>query len=87
MKINLREGEENSDVLTIMIHISCLRFIVVNPSLLHHWSIAAPSHLHRNDGLSMDYRWTIDGLSAKEERNKSEDRCWWEILRVVSDRQ
>ena len=29
----------------------------------HHFSIADPSLLHRNDGLSMDYRWIIDGQS------------------------
>ena len=54
MKINLREGRGNSDILTIVILISRLRFIVVNPRLLHHWSIAAPSLVHRFDGGSME---------------------------------
>ena len=68
MKINLREGRGNSDILTIVILISRLRFIVVNPRLLHHWSIAAPSLVHRFDGGSMDKRWTNDGVSTEEER-------------------
>lgn len=61
MKINLREGRGNSGILTIVIHISCLRFIVVNQRLLHHWSIAAPSLVHRFDGVTMDKRWSIYG--------------------------
>ena len=38
------------------------------PKYLHRFSIACPSHVHRNDGHAMDYRWIIDGLSAKNER-------------------
>ena len=38
---------------------------VENPRLLHHWSIAAPSIVHRNDGVSMEYRWSIFGGRAK----------------------
>ena len=75
MEINLREGGENSDILTIVIHISRLRFVIVSPRLLHHWSIAAPSIVHRNDGVSMEYRWTNDGVSMEYLRRKSEDRC------------
>ena len=67
MKINLREGRGNSDILTIVIHISRLRFVIVSPRLLHCISIDNPSLLHRNDGVSMDYRWIIDGLSSEEE--------------------
>jgi len=33
------------------------------PKHLHRMSIASPSLLHRNDGLTMEYRWSIDGVS------------------------
>ena len=38
------------------------------PLLLHRFSIACPSLLHRFDGQSMDYRWITDGLSSEDER-------------------
>ncbi len=41
-------------------------YSLVLPMLVHHCSIAAPSFLHRNDGLSMDCRWGIDGVSSDE---------------------
>ena len=37
------------------------------PLLLHRFSIACPSLLHRFDGLSMDYRWIIFGGRGKEQ--------------------
>ena len=40
---------------------------VENPRLLHHWSIAAPSILHRIDGLTMEQRWSSDGAASEEE--------------------
>ena len=65
MKINLREGGENSDVLTIMIHISRLRFVIVSPRLLHCIYIDCPSKRWSIDGLTMEYRWSIFGGRAK----------------------
>ena len=38
---------------------------------LHSFSIVCPSLLHRNDGPSMEYRWSIDGVSTEEERTYS----------------
>ena len=70
MKINLREGGGNSDALTIMIHISRLRFVIVSPRLLHCISIDNPSHLHRLSIETMEYRWTNDGVSSEEERRQ-----------------
>ena len=37
------------------------------PLLLHCFSIACPSFLHRFDGLSMDYRWIILGGRGEEQ--------------------
>jgi len=38
------------------------------PTILHRLSISTPSILHRNDGLSMDYRWSIYGGRAVKQR-------------------
>ena len=36
--------------------------------ILHRLSISSPSILHRNDGPSMEYRWSIYGISREEKR-------------------
>ena len=36
--------------------------------LLHRYSITSPSLLHRNDGLTMEYRWSNLGGKAKKQR-------------------
>ena len=38
-------------------------FSNVAPSLFHHSSIDSPSKRWTIDGLSMDYRWIIDGVT------------------------
>ena len=39
---------------------------LIPPKILHQFSIDTPSFLHRSDGPSMDYRWSIDGVSYME---------------------
>lgn len=52
---------------------SFLRSYFVLPSYyLQSCLIVSPLFLHRNDGQSMDIRWTIYGQLSKEERRKSE---------------
>ncbi len=36
--------------------------------ILNRKSIVPPSILHRNDGLTMEYRWSIDGVTSEKER-------------------
>lgn len=68
MKINLREGRGNSDILTIVIHISRLRFIVVSPRLLHRWSIVLMEDRWSNDGQTMEYLRRKSGELTEEDR-------------------
>ena len=39
---------------------------LIPPKILHQFSIDTPSFLHRSDGPSMEYRWSIDGVSYME---------------------
>ena len=39
---------------------------LIPPKILHQSSIDTPSFLHRSDGPSMEYRWSIDGVSYME---------------------
>ena len=68
MKINLREGRGNSDILTIVILISRLRFIVVSPRLLHRWSIVSMEDRWSNDGQTMEYLRRKSGELTEEDR-------------------
>ena len=54
---------------------------VDTPSLLHRYSIVTPSHVHRFDGDAMDMRWTCDGDTSEEEREKKKGK------RIVNDNQ
>ena len=40
--------------------------------IIHRLSIDNPSILHRFDGLTMEMRWSNDGVSMEEECTKSE---------------
>ena len=48
--------------------------LVISSPFLRRYSIVTPSLLHRFDGVSMEYRWTIDGLSSVLGRRKMEGK-------------
>ena len=51
------------------------RNIIIPPMILHQWSIDSPSFLHRNDGLSMEYRWSILRGKAEKWRSLLHRKC------------
>ena len=54
--------------------------------ILHRYSIASPSHVHRFDGVTMEYRWSNDGDTWEEKSSSnSELDLNWSYIGLESD--